>query len=309
MGEFSATDAALSGFSFVRRRPAAVALWAVILLVIHLAFGAALVALAGPELAAVQAANLSGPQDPAAALALMARLLPLYAATALFALVFFSIAWATIDRAVLREGDAGFGYVRLGADEVRQGLLLLLIFAVMLGAELVAGVLLGVAIVVVSLILRAPGGEGVVPLITFLIAFCAFVFVSVRLSLTSPLTFDTRKVDLFGSWRLTRGRFWKMLGAYVLVWMLAILVYILVAIIAVALAAAIGGGLNGIALMFRPDSSSAASYFSPVRLVIMVVNAAASALVWPLLLMPSATIYRQIRDATATREAAADPVA
>ncbi|MEI9891311.1 MAG: hypothetical protein WDN45_12940 [Caulobacteraceae bacterium] len=80
---------------------------------------------------------------------------------------------------------------------------------------------------------------------------CAAIYGFVRLSLASPLTFDTRKVDLFGSWALTRGRFWKMLGTYLLVVGLALVIGLLVMIITIAVAAVLGG-LGALASIFRP---------------------------------------------------------
>lgn len=53
-------------------------------------------------------------------------------------------------------------------------------------------------------------------LVSALGVFVFLIWLAVRLSLASPLTFDTRRVRVFGSFALTRGRFWSLLGAYLL---------------------------------------------------------------------------------------------
>lgn len=125
----------------------------------------------------------------------------------------------------------------------------------------------------------------------------AWIYVWVRLSLASPLTFATRRINLFGSWRLTRGIFWPMLGAYLVAGILAIVVSLLILAISAAVSAAVGGGLSGLQSMMKPDMSSLATYLTPARFVTIFANAVSTALVWPVLLTPASAIYRSLPEA------------
>ena len=185
------------------------------------------------------------------------------------------------------------GYLRLGADEMRQFLLMLLIGAVVLGASL--GASLVIAILTIFLGVAAKGFAAAGSTLLAIAWICAGLYCWVRLSLAAPLTFDEARVDLFGSWALTRGRFWKMFGTYVLVTALGALVVLLVLMISAAVAAVAGGGLDGVGQLFHPDMSSLAVYFTPVRVAILAVNALAGALILPLFLAPAPELYRQLK--------------
>ena len=116
----------------------------------------------------------------------------------------------------------------------------------------------------------------------------AYVYVMVRFSLASAMTFDTGKVSLLKSWRLTKGRFWPMFGAYLIAGILALVVGLLGLI--VMYVAALLGGVDGLSFIFRPDMSSLAAYFTPARLVYLALSGVVYALVWPVLLTPPAAI-------------------
>jgi hypothetical protein len=292
MADFSATDVAFTGFRFVRKHPRAVALWAAIQLVISLVAGVAVTAIAGPAMMQMQALRFQRQADPTATMALLPQILPLLLLTIPFSLIFHSVLFATMNRAVLRPGENRLGYLRLGMDEVRQLLLLLLIAVIGLAAEIVGFIVVLIPAVIIGLI--AKGLAPVVPFVAVFVLFCALAYAWVRLSLASALTFDGKRVDLFGSWKLTRGRFWKIFGTYVLAAALALIVGILVLLIAVALVAITGGGIGALGLIFRPDMSSVRAYLSPVRLVMLVVSSAAAGLLWPVVLMPQAAIYKSL---------------
>lgn len=295
MSDFSATDVAFTGIRFVRERPRAVAVWAGVQILISLVFGLFFVGLLGPYMAQMQGLNHPGQSpDPAQILPILAHVLPLYALLLMFSLLFYGVLYATMARAVLRPEEERLGYVRFGMDEARQILLVLLwtvitaaFYAVLLVVAIAAGLLL------------APAPRALHPL--FVVMGCVLVaggalYVLVRLSLASPLTFDTRKVDLFGSWALTRGRFWKMLGTYALVVGLALVIGVLVMIITVAVAAVLGG-LGALASIFRPDMTSMGAYFMPARLGVNLIWALVTPLFWALAFMPASAIYQRLRDA------------
>ncbi len=121
----------------------------------------------------------------------------------------------------------------------------------------------------------------------------------VRLSVASALTFEGRRVTLFGAWKLTRGMFWKMLGVYALCWLLAVVAMLLVLTIGMAAAALLGGGTDWLKFMTSQDFTSVGRYFTPSRFAFIVINALGAGLIWPVVYMPPAEIYRRIRPSDA----------
>jgi hypothetical protein len=303
MRGFSATEAAFTGFRIVRERPRAVLVWGLIQIVIGLVFGAVMVVTAGPTVMAAQAQGLAT-KDPAQAVAMLRQLLPMYAMLMVFALIFYPIVYAAMSRAVLRPQDEGFAYLRLGADELRQLGLMLWILLVAFVAYVASILVLVVVFLATGFAGAASGGKvgagalvgGLAGILALLAFIALWIFIAVRLSLASPLTFATGRVNLFGSWTLTRGRFWPILGTYLLTLALAAVVYMLGYAIIAACVAVAGGGIGGLATLFRPDLSSLAAFLQPARLAQVVLSGLLTALIWPVILTPPAAIYRSLAE-------------
>jgi hypothetical protein len=248
--------------------------------------------MAGHEIVQLQAMRGQTPPDPTAAMAALPNVLLAYLAVIVIALPLNAVLNAAGARAILRPQESRFGYLRLGMDEVRLLLLALLILAVCIGAAIAAGIAVSIPMLAISV-----ASKSVAMAVRALLAIavcCGAVYCAVRLSLAFALSFDTRRVDLFGSWSLTRRRFWPIFGTYLLIVALALVVLILVAMINAAVAAVAGGGLAGVGQIFHPDISSLSAYFTPVRFVSLLVQVAAGALVLPLFLTAQAELYRQL---------------
>jgi hypothetical protein len=296
MAEFSIQDVAFTGFRVVRQHPRALLAWWIYALAFSLAVGLVFVGLAGRDFMQLMALSRQPTRDPAQVLGMMGRLAPAYAAFLILALASNAILSAAMIRAVLRPQDDRLGYLRLGADELRQLGLAVLSFLVFLGVYFAAVVVVGVVAGILLALAKAPASVLLVPLVIGVGA--VLLVLVVRLSLAPALTFDTGRVNLFGSWRLTRGRFWRLFGAYLLAFALAAVVYLLSLLLIFAVAAILNGG-DPTAAWRTPDMGSLAAYFSPARLAQTVLNAGVSALIWPLIFTPPAAVYRALSPSAA----------
>ncbi len=294
MADFSATDVAFSGIRFVRERPRTVAIWAGAQLVISLIVGAAIVVIMGPSLAQLQGFGRPPTADTAQAMAALGRVMPMLALAVPVGLLINGLVYATVARSVLRPGDEGMGYIRFGGDELRQILLMLLWFVLFIGAEICGLLVVLVPTLILTMIAKPLAALGV---LFGLAVFAAFIYGIVRLSLSSAMTFDKKRVELFASWELTKGQFWNMLGAYLLVLGLAVIIFILVGIISTAVAAVLGG-IGGMTAIFTRNVASIGDFFAPARLAVTVIQALVTPLYWALFLMPPAQIYRHLSGAS-----------
>ena len=291
MAEFSIQDVAFTGFRVVREHPRALAVWALYALIVSVAFSVIFVVLMGPDFVKLMAASARPSPDPARVAALFGRLAPGYVGFVAVAMVSNAILGAAMIRTVLRPAEDRFGFLRLGADERRQlglGILTLVVFVgVYLALVLASGLLVGV----VAMVARPAAGAMLVVLMVGSLG--VMIFLGVRFSLAPALTFDRSRVTLFGSWPLTRGRFWPLLGAYVLTSALIAVVYLLGLLVIFAMDAILNGGSPTTALV-PPDMASLRAYASPARLAQTVLGAVMSALVWPVLFTPPTAIYRAL---------------
>jgi hypothetical protein len=141
---------------------------------------------------------------------------------------------AAIFRAALHPEQREASYLRVGMDELRLfGLLLLL------------GIAFFIAFVVVALVinigvfgLMAMGRIGMVfsallAIAGYIATLAAIIFFVVRLASAGPLTILRKRITIGEAWRLTRGHFWSLFGAYAVVAVIlivgGIMVFMLVA--------------------------------------------------------------------------------
>lgn len=215
-------------FRLIKERPGAVAVW----ILIYLAMGAVTIFAMRP-IFEMQAATLDG-GDPALVMSDFWSTFGWIFLIQFAAFLVLLIMFTATQRAVLRPQEGGPGFLRLGMDELRI-IALTVILIVLFYVGMVVVTLALVAIFGVAIWGASGGGGGgaaagafLLAILVMLLIICVAIWLYVRLSLAFPLTFLRRKIVIGESWRLTRGRFWTLFGAYLV---LAIIVTILSAII------------------------------------------------------------------------------
>lgn len=298
---FAVVDSALEGFRLTRERPGAVAAWAVALFAVNLAILSVVAELGlGPVVAAIR------PFDPAPlAPDLVARAeaagpwLPgLLAAF----LALNAVLYCAVLRGVLEPADARFGYLRLGFQELRQlGLWLYALAALTALQVLLAVVEAGAAAAGQAL---QPEAARLVLASASAAVFLALFYPVVRLSIAPAMTFHERRVRLFSAWRLTRGQFWGMVGAYLVAGLLALAVVLLATVVIAPLISVVatlaGAGPQFLQAIARPpDMGSLQSFFTLETVISLATNALLMALVLAILAAPGPVIYLALRDGAA----------
>jgi hypothetical protein len=209
-------------FGVFRENLTAVAIWGGIYLACNMAMVLAMQPLLGAAI------NPAIAQDPTAALSAMGPVWLLGLLLGIVGIVLYTAAM----RAVLRPQAGGIGFLRLGMDELRTlGLLVLFMiagFVLTFGASLVVGLFIGgVAASSGSTALTA-----ILSAIVGLVIFGALIFLVVRFSLAFPLTLHRRAFAIGEAWRLSRGHFWTLFGAALVVSLIGFVLSIAVNMVA-----------------------------------------------------------------------------
>jgi len=299
MMAFSATDAAFEGFRLVRRKPMVVVAWSLLYAVLSLtalfvmsrSIGALL------DWSAQAEAMEAGGATPAeigqlfqafgGVLLNLAWLLPV-------ALLVSAMLSAAVARGVLEPKAGGFGYLRLGKDEMRV-LVVTLVLSVLMSALAmvvfaVVGVMKGFA---------AAAGEGwgwLIAVIVGLAGAAALIWLAVRLSLAVPITVAEKRMAIFDSFALTRGRFWPLLGMAIIAGVMVLIVGFLSSIVTMPLS--LMSGLEGwtFGAHDNPEAMRAALDVSnPWVIASALVEAIVNALTVAVLYAPFAAAYRDLK--------------
>ena len=296
---FSATDAAFEGFRLVRRNPVALVGWTLLYLVYTLA---TLFAAGGmmrsmsvwmEQMEALEAGP--PPSSPealvpimesyVAAMSHMAWAIPL-------SLVIGAVLMAAIARAVLTPGTSGFGYMRLGMDEVRVFVVTIVIAILYSIAACIAVV---AAAVIGGLAISAIEGWGALVMVLAMLAAIAFmIWLAVRWSLAVPITIAQKKFAIFDSFAVTKGRFWPLLGMAFIAFVMVVIVSLLAGIVAMPIS--MMGGMSMFGNM-GGDPTEMFRDFNPTNPWIIassVVNAFVYALTVAVLYAPFSAAYRDI---------------
>jgi hypothetical protein len=307
MAGFSPSDAALEGFRLTRENPKAFGVWAAASLlvnVISVVIDAFMPASVKHGLETISASDvLTGPQ--------LLDTLILTAPVILLGLAVLNVMAAAVYRLIFRHEDTRFGYLRLGADELRlMGLTLIyivLFIALVVGVGIVSGIVVALAGLV------GPPAQSFVGWLSIPISFGVIVYVLVRLSLAPVATFAERRLAIFESWGLTRGQFWRLFGAYVLAIACVVVVGFLALVVFTGAAGVVvlltGGKLADVGSILNPKNVTLSSYLSIGLIASMIVSSVFSALWNAVMAAPGAVAYQQLHGDPPARPLTAQPEA
>jgi hypothetical protein len=218
------------GFRLLREKPAAVAIWALVYAVLATISTVVLL----PQLAGSGMMDPSGFDPETMREQGMAMLGAFIGSSFLFSLVQWFISAVLLCaafRTALRPGEGGPGGLAIGMDELRLFGLMLLLTIGGIFAMVVAMLLVVLVTVVIGFLAQDLAWIAVLFAIPLWIgAFCAFIVALVRLSLAYPLTFLRGALSIDESWALTRGSFWSLFAAYLIIVLISVALSMIVAL-------------------------------------------------------------------------------
>lgn len=289
---FSASDAAFEGFRVVRRHPFALVFWALLYVFV---FGGVFALVGGSVVNLMASATrleaAGGSPTWADMQPLMQSYMTILAVAVPLFLVVSAVLTSAISRAVLRPGSSAFGYMRLGADEMRVLAVTIVIALVMVVTMGVFGFLIGGAYAVAS----GTSAGGLIVAVLCVAAICAYVWIMVRLSLAVPITIAERRIAVFDSFRMTKGHFWSLLGMALLAGVMSIVVSILGSIVIMPIEMMTGGGFKALEGMDGGNMMAMLQTAWPAILVMVVLQAILSALQLAVIYAPFSAAYRAIK--------------
>jgi len=198
-------------FRLIKERPGALLLWIVIQLLVTIASSYALMLIVQGQIDAY----LAGATESEVGVGYLVQTLLI----TLAGLVVSSILYAAALRAVLRPGEGGPGALRLGMDEVRTFLLTLLyviiFFVGMIVLTFIFALFMGGAGT------RTAGAGAIIVMVLVCVIGAYF---GTKLSLTYPLTLMRESFAIGEGWSLTDGRFWTLFGAYLILFLIMLVV-------------------------------------------------------------------------------------
>ena len=288
MPKFSASDAAFAGFRLVREHPKAVGVWALFMTVASAIATLLSIHFWGPQVEAFAEIMQDKSADPEAIASALTGMMPMMLWTLPYNLFVQGVMLAAINRVILAGHDSRNAYLRIGRDELRQ-------VGVLVFMNLIMIVVLTSAAVLSGLFIAIGGPAALLSLVAFVGGGCLMIYLAVRLSLASPMTFDTQKVSLRRSMPMTKGLFAPLIGAYALAIVMAIIVWLLTMVIVSAITLIVSGDFATAGSVMRSDATSLETYFSAAGVVQTLFAGVVGTLVTLILSAPAPVIYQILK--------------
>jgi hypothetical protein len=277
MIKFSASEAALEGFRLTRERPGTIFGWGVVYAVCMFVIGRLMLVSLDPQLIELTRKKGLEQQDIDQISGLLAQSWPAFLLVLVLVTALLSTLMGGIYRLVLRPGEKGFLHLRFGKDELRLTGVNLLLFAfgmVCLTAELAA--------------VAAADQQGGIAAVAAIVLPLITVWVGVRLSLATPMSFALHRFALRDAWTASQGKFFALFGMIVLAVIFYVMVWLLISIIGAALIGVAGGAeaLDNIKGLTGPAIIGVALYVF-LQLILQVIQVV-------MLYAPFAVAYQQV---------------
>ena len=166
----------------------------------------------------------------------------------LLMLVVYAGFWSMMECAVLRRYVREEGFrIGWGSDEWRMLAVGLIWFTAFIVAYI--AVILGTVILVMPLGAIAQDNPALIGLWMFIVILAmglVWAFFAVKLSPAGAMTIRDQKIVFFDAWGASKGRFWPMLGAYVI---LALILYVVIVVLyMIGAFAMMGAAMSGMDL-------------------------------------------------------------
>ncbi|MEZ5946864.1 MAG: hypothetical protein R3C13_08905 [Hyphomonas sp.] len=189
------------------------------------------------------------------------------------------LSWVVFEGANQRRYMRGDGFsLRLGADEGRLFIVGLIWFALFIGLYIGLIIAMFVPLLIGVALGQAGAMIGAIVMILSLFGFVAVaLWIAARLSAAAALTVRDQEIRFFESWKVTKGKGWTIVGAWIVLFLIIMVVFVILYLIA----AALGFGILGAQVpgLFEGNADEAAvsaaitspAFWGPLLLVFFFV--------------------------------------
>ncbi|MFT4075377.1 MAG: hypothetical protein QM647_07565 [Asticcacaulis sp.] len=299
-------DFAFEGFRIIRERPKLIAFWGAITLFGYGVMSLIMVHVAGPQIMAfvkmiiAQADTGSAGVDQAFMINISQQILLAGLMCLPVHVVMTSVVLGAVCRVAFGETDDRLGFLAFGWQEIR------LIAVKTASLAVIAALFLGVALVgtMAGLLIGGANSQAATGLQTLgvIAGLGAAIWLSLRLSLNGPHSFDSQSLNIFGSLAMTNERFWSLFTGYATATALAMVVRFLCDKIIEAVQV-LSLGLRVTGDMIMPDMTSIVSFLTPASVIALALTFAVVApLMAAIQLGAPVAAYRALKGRTPVRK-------
>jgi hypothetical protein len=259
-------------FGVFREHFTAVAIWAGI----YLAGNVAILLAMAPMMAS--AMDPASSADPGAMMSAMAPVWLLNLVLALVGVVLYTAAM----RAVLRPNAGGIAFLRLGMDELRMIVLCILFLVGSAVLFFLISMVLGLIGAGVAVGTQSPVMAVLLSFLVGLIVFGLAVYFIIRFSLAFPLTLHRGELVIGEAWRLSRGRFWTLFGAALVVVVIGFVLTMIISVFSMGsyFADIMSAAANPEATMLAAERQAQRLGSFSVMMILQALGGAVVAAVW-----------------------------
>jgi hypothetical protein len=291
---FSPVSSAFAGFKLIGRSPGVFAIWILAYVLMGLGAVALMFLMGASTFMRFAGLAATAKPDPSAVMGMLGTILLVMVVMVPLLLLINAVMGAAIMRAVLRPEQNALAYLRLGADELR-------LVVVMLVFGLLAFLYYLVCALVLSAVSIAAGQAAViVAIVGGVVMLLALLYFFARLSLAYPMTLVQKRIKLFDSWGVSAPKGMQVFGMWIII-LLSSLVIGLITLLVTRSMMGLPIGLN----MFNPQAMQAARPTGgmPMLILTWVIQVVVSTVQVAMIFAPQAEAYRALVGSEAVADA------